>query len=245
MPHGSAQLEGFLTESKHLFYLNLKQPGDSTNHYERLARGFSSFEPEMNEETDQTAYLDGGGFATTTVMGGQATISFSGHRYYGDLVQDWIFEHMISIGNNRETDFIWIQPTGEMISGAITLAVINGPSGDANSKGEIEVEVHFNGEPILSKVSAPTGLEASSITATGLELDWDAVTITGATVSYNVYQNGLQVASNVATPTYSATGLTASTEYQYYVVAVAQFTGTGITVTSAPSEIETATTIAA
>jgi hypothetical protein len=106
MPHGSAQLEGFLTESKHLFYLNLKQPGDNNNHYERLVRGFSNFEPESNEETDQTAYLDGRGFATTTVMGGQLTFSFSGHRYYGDPVQDWIFEHMAMIGNNRETDFI-------------------------------------------------------------------------------------------------------------------------------------------
>ena len=244
MSHGSTQLEGFLTESKHLFYLDLKQPGDTTKHFERLARGFSSFEPEMNEETDQTPYLDGGGFATTTVMGGQLTISFSGHRYYGDPVQDWIFEHMVMIGNNRETDFYWVQPNGEIVSGAVTIAAVTGPSGDANQKGEIEVEIHFNGEPTLSAVPAPTGLETSSITATGLELDWDAVTITGATVSYNVYQNGLQVASNVATPTHSVTGLTASTEYHFYVVAIAAFTDTGITVTSAPSEIVAATTLA-
>lgn len=245
MSHGSAQLEGFLTESKHLFYLNLKQPGDSTNHYERLARGFSSFEPEMNEETDQTAYLDGGGFSSTTVMGGQLTFSFSGHRYYGDPVQDWIFEHMAMIGNNRETDFYWIQPNGVIHSGHVTIAVVTGPGGDANSKGEIEVEVHFNGEPTVTTVPAPIGLETSNITAAGLDLDWDAVTITGATVSYQVYQNGLQVASDVATPTYSATGLTASTEYHYYVVAVATFTDTGIKVTSAPSESVTATTLAA
>lgn len=244
MSHGSAQLEGFLTESKHLFYLNLKQPGDSTNHYERLARGFSSFEPEMNEEQDQTAYLDGGGFASTTVMGGQLTISFGGHRYYGDAVQDWIFEHLAMIGNNRETDFYWIQPNGYIYHGPVTLAAVTGPSGDANSKGEIEVEVHFNGEPTLSIVPAPEDLVASGITATDLDLTWDAVTVAGATITYKVYQNGLQIASNVATTTYNPTGLTPSTTYQYYVVAVAAFTDTGITVTSAPSEIESATTLA-
>jgi hypothetical protein len=82
-----------------------------------LVRGFSNIEPESNEETDQTAHLDGRGFATTTVMGGQLTFSFSGHRYYGDPVQDWIFEHMAMIDNNRETDFIWVEPNGRMYSG--------------------------------------------------------------------------------------------------------------------------------
>lgn len=147
------QKEGLLLQSKHKFYLNITPAGETSN-YKRLAKGFSGFEPSRNEETDQTAYLDGEGDLTTTVTGGQTTLSFSGHRFYGDPVQDFIFSKQNKNGLERETTFRWELPSGEKIEGPVTIAEITGPSGDANNKGSITVAIHFNGT--VEYTPAPT-----------------------------------------------------------------------------------------
>ncbi|NPC91222.1 capsid protein [Bacillus sp. WMMC1349] len=148
-----AQNEGLLIQSQHQFFLNITPEAEKPT-YERLARGFSSFEPSMNEETDQTKYLDGGGLGTTTVMGGQVTFTFEGHRYFGDVVQDWLFSKFIKIGTERETNMKWEQPNGVILEGPCTIATIEGPGGEAGEKGEISVEIHFNGTPIETTAPA-------------------------------------------------------------------------------------------
>jgi len=147
--------EGLLVQSKHLFEIDIT-PEESEPTWARLARGLNNFEPSTNDEIDQTHYLDGDGYATTTVMGGQLVITFSGHRYFGDPAQDWIFANMIEIGNKRETQFRWTLPSGEVFQGPCTIANIEGPSGDANAKGEISFEIHFNGKPQYTPEPEPT-----------------------------------------------------------------------------------------
>ncbi|TMZ61632.1 capsid protein, partial [Klebsiella pneumoniae] len=96
--------EGLLVQSKHLFEINT-EPGADPGNFVRLAAGFNSFEVALNEELDQTHYLDGDGYATSTVMGAQLTITFTGHRKFGDPAQDFIFSRAAEIGNERETEF--------------------------------------------------------------------------------------------------------------------------------------------
>lgn len=138
--------EGLLVQSKHIFEINIT-PDEVEPTWARMAAGFSSFEPALNEELDQTHYLDGEGYATSTVMGAQLTLTFSGHRKYGDPAQDFIFSRSLEIGNGRETQFRWTQPNGDVIEGPCTIAEASGPSGDANAKGEISVAIHLNGKP--------------------------------------------------------------------------------------------------
>ncbi|PSL41704.1 hypothetical protein B0H94_11817 [Salsuginibacillus halophilus] len=144
------QDEGLLVQSKHKFEIDVT-PGEEEETYERLAKGFNSLDPELNEENDQTQYFDGDGYASTTVMGAQMTLSFSGHRYYGDAAQDFIFEKWLEIGKGRETTFKWTLPNGVVLEGPVTIAEISGPGGDANEKGEIEVAIHFNGKPEVTE----------------------------------------------------------------------------------------------
>lgn len=138
--------EGLLLQSAHLFEINTT-PGVTPGTYARLGAGLNNFEPSLNEEVAQDVYLDGDGFATSTVTGGQLTIAFSGHRKFGDPAQDFIFGNMLELGEGRETDFRWTLPNGDVIEGPCTIANIEGPSGDANTKGEISFEIHFNGKP--------------------------------------------------------------------------------------------------
>ncbi|APA05055.1 MULTISPECIES: phage tail tube protein [Bacillus amyloliquefaciens group] len=140
------QKEGLLIQSSHKFFIDIT-PGEEKPTWTRLAKGFNSFDPQMNENIAQDNYLDGGGLGTSTVMGGQLTVAFEGHRYYGDPAQDWIFSKFIKIGNERETRMRWEQPDDTTLEGPITVAVTGGPSGEAAGKGEVSVEIHFNGTP--------------------------------------------------------------------------------------------------
>jgi hypothetical protein len=68
--------------------------------------------------------------------------------------------------------------------------------------------------------SVPTGLTATA-TATSssqVQLNWTAATDNVAVTSYDVYRNGSKIGSS-STPTYSDSGLTASTAYSYTVIA--------------------------
>ncbi|MEV6606015.1 glycoside hydrolase family 18 protein [Kutzneria sp. NPDC051319] len=64
--------------------------------------------------------------------------------------------------------------------------------------------------------AAPTGLTSPSTTSSSASLAWTASS--GDVSGYNVYQNGSKVAS-VSGTSYTATGLAASTSYQYAVTA--------------------------
>ncbi|MED4904124.1 phage tail tube protein [Parageobacillus thermoglucosidasius] len=141
--------EGLLLQSKHLFEINTT-PGQLPGNFARVGAGLNNFEPSFNEEVAQDTYLDGDGFAESLVTGAQLVITFSGHRKYGDPAQDFIFSKSFSLGEERKTEFRWTLPDGTIIEGNCTIANIEGPSGDANAKGEISFEVHFNGKPTVT-----------------------------------------------------------------------------------------------
>lgn len=83
----------------------------------------------------------------------------------------------------------------------------------------------------------PTGLLATSITATSFTFSWNAVV--GAT-GYRVYKDNALLASNVNVPSYSITGLTEGTEYTMKVSAV---NAVGESAKSVPLVVETIPTI--
>lgn len=121
----------------------------------RIGGGVSSFGTEANEETDDTAYLDGGGVGTTDVVGGQPAVTFEGHRLYGDEAQDFIFSLQNKYNNDRVVPFKWVQPDGTTLTGPATIMNIEGPGGDANAKGEISFEARFRGAPEVTDGTPP------------------------------------------------------------------------------------------
>jgi hypothetical protein len=67
--------------------------------------------------------------------------------------------------------------------------------------------------------SAPTGLSYSNLAATSVNLSWNTVSGTG--ITYNVYNGTIKLnASPISGTTYSVTGLSASTTYNFTVKAV-------------------------
>ncbi|HUO50275.1 MAG TPA: hypothetical protein VMU25_01795, partial [Candidatus Paceibacterota bacterium] len=66
--------------------------------------------------------------------------------------------------------------------------------------------------------TTPTGLTATAISSSQINLTWTASTDNVGVTSYTIYRNGTQIGTS-ATNSYSDTGLSASTQYSYTVSA--------------------------
>ena len=138
---------------------------ESTATYARIAAGITSADPALNEETDQTGYLDGNGFKSTDVIAKQFTIAFSGHRVKGDTAQDYIFGKLLALGDELKTNFRRTDKFGNVVTGACTIVAVDDGGGDAGSKVEIGFEIHFNGQPSLTPAAAAATI--STVIAVG------------------------------------------------------------------------------
>jgi hypothetical protein len=136
----------FHTMNEHLFELNTV-PGTTPGTYAPLKAGIKNVATKNNEKLDQATYLDGNGFGSTDVIAAQMTLAFTADRKDGDAAQDYIFNQSLSIGTARRTQFRWTLPDASKFEGDCTIANVEGPSGDAGSKGEFKFEIHFNGKP--------------------------------------------------------------------------------------------------
>ncbi|UKS28679.1 discoidin domain-containing protein [Paenibacillus sp. HWE-109] len=82
-----------------------------------------------------------------------------------------------------------------------------------------EMEVYSNaGAADTTAPTTPTGLAASAVSSSQINLSWTASTDNVAVTGYDVYRGAAWVGSTAAT-SYSDTGLTASTAYSYTVKA--------------------------
>jgi hypothetical protein len=195
--------EGFVLQSAHSFEINTT-PGAAAT-FAVLGAGLNNFEPSNNEEVDQSNYLDGDGFASSDVTGAQLIVSFSGHRKIGDPAQDFVFGKLLSLGSGRKTDFRWTLPDGSKFEGECTIANIEGPSGDANAKGEISFEIHFNGKPVYTPasedVTPPTVTVVPADAATGVVVSANIIwTFSEAIQDDSVNDANFFVASTDGTP---------------------------------------------
>jgi chitodextrinase len=74
--------------------------------------------------------------------------------------------------------------------------------------------------PDTQAPTAPSGLAASNITATSLQLNWNASTDNVGITGYDVYQGNTKINVNIVNgTTFAVTGLTPSTAYTFKVIA--------------------------
>lgn len=138
----------FLLNHGYVFEINVSTT--AVEKYEKIARGITSVDPDNNEESEETYYFDGGGAATRDITGFLMSYGFEGHRDYGDPAQDFIFSKIHKV-NERKVDFKVTEPNGDKWAGKATLSEIKAPGGDANSKGEIEFTISYDGMPTFTK----------------------------------------------------------------------------------------------
>ncbi|HFR4182853.1 capsid protein [Bacillus cereus] len=141
--------QGFLMNHGYKFEVNVSNT--STQKYVVIAKGITSVDPDNNEESDENYYYDGGGAAERDITGFMMSYGFEGHRFYGDEAQDYILSKINKVGPERKTDFRVTEPNGDKWEGRATMSEIKAPGGDANSKGEIEFTISYDGVPTFTK----------------------------------------------------------------------------------------------
>jgi chitodextrinase len=90
------------------------------------------------------------------------------------------------------------------------------PGNNTGYSANLWVDIVFNPTSGGSAPGAPTNLAGAAASSTQINLTWTAST--GSPTGYYVYRNSTQVGTTSST-SYSDTGLTASTQYSYYVAA--------------------------
>jgi hypothetical protein len=79
----------------------------------------------------------------------------------------------------------------------------------------------YNGTPVADTLppTVPSGLAASAVSSSAIDLSWGASADNVGVTGYRVYRNGTLAATIASGTTYHDTGLSASTTYSYTVVA--------------------------
>ncbi|TGD58451.1 GEVED domain-containing protein [Flavobacterium humi] len=157
-----------------------------------------------------TSLAASGTTQTTTNLSWTASTDNVGVTGY-DVYQDGVFK-----ANVATTSYA---VTGLTASTAYSFYVIARDAAGNSSTASNTVNVTTSA-PIIDTTppSAPTSLAASGTTSSSTNLSWTASTDNVGVTGYDVYQGGVFKA-NVATTSYTVTGLTASTAYSFYVIA--------------------------
>ena len=146
-----------------LFEIDITPEGASRT-WKRLGKGISGFTPNLNENKDQTPYLDGNGWGSSDVIGKQLTFDATGHRVIGDDAQDYIASKYMALGDDLKTNFRAYDSRGVCKSGSCTINNIVVGGGDAQGKKEFSFSIDINGQPAMTAVTAAATL-AATITA--------------------------------------------------------------------------------
>ena len=195
--------------------------GDFTN--TSGAAGYTDF-------TGMTANLTAGETYNITL-----TPAFSGSTY-NEYWKIWIdLNHDGDFDDADENVFDQGGMSKTIVTGSITI-----PASAAAVTTRMRVTMKYNAEPTACEASfsygevedytvqilggdteaptAPSGLIASNITMTSVDLDWNASTDNVGVAGYDVYQNGSLI-TNTTNTYYNVSGLNSGASYSYYIIA--------------------------
>jgi endonuclease I len=190
----------------------------------------SSGAAKYTDFTSENIILEAGSSVNVSLTPG-----FSGSTY-NEYWRIWI-------DYNADGDF---DDSGELVfdSGSLSKTTVTGNmsvSGSASGSTRMRVSMKYNGAqtacesfsygevedytvtfgeaiPDTQAPTVPTGLVSSNITSSSANISWSASTDNVGVTGYEVYRNG-SLASTVTSTSYSATGLSASTQYAFTVKA--------------------------
>lgn len=128
----------------------------------RLASGINNTTPAENDTTANDEYYDGEGFGTSDVTSKRLQITLAGHRLEGDPAQDYIASKQLAIGDDLKTLFRWTQPSGDTITGVVTLTNIVSSGGAPGAKQTFSVVIVFNGKPVFAPAATSTTTPAAT-----------------------------------------------------------------------------------
>ena len=118
-----------------------------------LADGIQTVDPSQDETSEAFEYYGDNGTSQTDVTKITNIYAFTGHRNYkDDPAQAFVRARLNKTGKGRVVYFKHTEPDGTITEGNATLSGIVHTGGDANSRGNFECQLTFNGVPFETEV---------------------------------------------------------------------------------------------
>ena len=139
-------------------------PLGSSRTWLKLAAGITSAVDSHNDSTDDTAYLDGGGYGNSDIIGKQYTLAITGHRIIGNPAQDYIMTLQGEFGDDAKTHVRYTRPNGHRTQAYVTASEIVDAGGDANAKTDFSCNFKGCGAPTITQPTSAPALTATIAT---------------------------------------------------------------------------------
>jgi len=136
-------------------------PTGATRTWKRLGVGISSMVEGLNDNVDQTPYINGNGFGSSDKIGMQYIVTGTGHRVFGDSAQDFISSLRLLLGDDVKTNYKMYNQYGDLIQIPVTVCNVVESGGDAQGKVDFSFELHGNGEPAETPAAGAAALTAT------------------------------------------------------------------------------------
>lgn len=119
-----------------------------------LADGIQEVSPSQDEQSETYEYYGDKGGSNTDITRVTGVYAFTGHRKYAtDPAQEFVRDRLGKSGQDRIVFFKHTEPDGRVMSGNATLSGIVHTGGSANSRGNFECQITFNGVPNDTKAT--------------------------------------------------------------------------------------------
>ena len=143
-----ASAEGYLSNWMNKYEIGPLPEGDAVPTLFELADGIQTVDPSNDEDTEEYSYYGDRGGKQTDVTSLSSAYAFTGHRKYAnDPAQEFVRDRLTKTGKDRVVYFKHTEPDGRIRQGEATLSGIVHTGGDANTRGNFECTVTFNGLP--------------------------------------------------------------------------------------------------
>jgi len=139
-------------------------PLGSSRTWLKLAAGITAAVDSHNDSTDDTAYLDGGGYGNSDIIGKQYTLAITGHRIIGNPAQDYIMTLQGEFGDDAKTYVRYTRPNGHRTQAYVTASEIVDSGGDANAKTDFSCNFKGCGAPTITQPTSAPALTATIAT---------------------------------------------------------------------------------
>lgn len=140
-------------------WMNKYEIGEATDKNEtepgelfELADGIQEVSPSQDESSETYEYYGDKGGSNTDITRVTGVFAFTGHRKYAnDPAQEFVRDRLNKSGKDRVVFFKHTEPDGRVTMGNATLSGIVHTGGNANNRGNFEMQVSFNGVPNETK----------------------------------------------------------------------------------------------
>jgi chitodextrinase len=155
------------------------------------------------------------GLTATAVSGSQINLSWTASTDNLGVTGYRVFRNTVLVGTSATTTY---SDTGHEAATAYsyTVSAVDAAGNISTASAPASATT---AAPDTSPPSQPTGLTATAVSGSQINLSWTASTDNVGVTGYRVFRNAVQVASPTTT-TYNDTGLASSTTYTYTVSAV-------------------------